>query len=317
MMPLRRGLLLACLFLLLPVAPAGGHGIIGRSQGTLFFTSPDPGQGARLQIFSRSRGTVDFLDTRSPGGIDWGPCIPITERRARCATRGVRRIRVEVYDGDDFVRSSAAVPLSVAGGSGADVIHGGYGNDELDGGSGPDTISGGLGADRADGAAGDDILRLREGVADTVRCEDGEDLAVLDDRDVAGLALFVDCENRTTATAPLDERPPLVFLRAPHRQQLGRNGPAVSVALDEPGTVGVHGRLFIDGRPGPLLEPATARPNAPRQRWTLRLRADRRTRARVRATLSRGASVTAGIWALGRDRSGNRERETTRVRLIP
>ena len=175
-MRLPRLLLLTCLLCLLTASSASGHGIIGRSQGTLFYSAPDPGKGARLLIFSRARGTVDFLDTRSSGGVDWGPCIPITQRRARCSTRGVRRIRVEVYDGDDFVRSSAAVPLSVSGGSGADVIHGGYGDDELDGGSGPDTISGGLGADRADGSEGDDVLRLRDGVADTVRCEDGDDL---------------------------------------------------------------------------------------------------------------------------------------------
>ena len=313
---LRRGTLLAAfLVLLLPAAPAAGHGIIGRSQGTLFYTSPDPGRGAHLLIFSRSRGTVDLLDTRSPGGVDWGPCVPISEQRARCTTRGLRRIRIEVYDGDDFIRSSAAIPLSVSAGSGVDVIHGGYGDDEIDGGSGSDTISGGLGADRADGAEGDDILRLREGVADTVRCEGGEDLAVLDDTDIAGLALFLDCESRSTAQASPDAGPPRVFLQAPRRQELEGSGLAVSVALNEPGTVTTRARLFIGGRPGPQFDPATARPDAPRQRWTLRLGASARARARVRAALSRGTPVAAGIWAVGRDGAGKVNRETTRVRL--
>jgi hypothetical protein len=310
-----RTFLLACLLLGLTAAPADAHGIIGRSQGTLFYSAPDPGKGARLSIFSRSRGTVDFLDTRSVGGIDWGPCIPLSERRARCSTRGVRRIRVEVYDGDDFVRSTAAVALSVSGGSGDDVIQGGYGDDELDGGSGADNISGGLGADRADGSEGDDLLRLREGEADTVRCEGGDDRAVVDDRDIAGLALFLDCESRSTAAAAPDTRPPRVFLRAASPQELGRPGLSVAVAQNEPGSITARARLFFDGRRGPLLQSATARPDAPRQRWTLRLRADTRTRARVRAALARGTPVGARIWAVGRDAAGNRGLETTRARL--
>ena len=315
---IRRTLAAAALLLVvLPLAPASGHGIIGRSQGTLFYSAPDPGRGARLFIFSRSRGTVDLLDTRSIGGVDWGPCIPITERHARCTTRGLRRIRVEVYDGDDFVRSTAAVPLSVSGGSGDDVIHGGYGDDELDGGSGADTISGGLGADRADGSEGNDILRLREGVADTVRCEGGEDQAVLDDQDIAGLALFLDCEGRSTAAAAPDTRHPRVFLRAPSPQGFDPRGVAVGVALSEPGTAILRGRLFFGGRPGPRLESATARPDAPRQRWTLRLGTDARTRARIRAALNRGTRVAASFWAVAQDAAGNQNMEVTKARLVP
>ena len=124
---------------------------------------------------------------------------------------------------------------------------------------------------------------------------------MLDEQDIPGLALFLDCEDRPTAAAAPDERPPRVFLQAPRRQELGRAGLAVSVALNEPGTIEVHGRLFFNGRPGPLLEPATARPNAPRQHWTVSLRAGARIRARVRAALSRGVPVSAGIWAAGSD----------------
>ena len=308
-------LLVATLLLLLP-AGADAHGIIGRSDGTLFYTSADPGTTARLLVFSRTRGTVDFLDTRSPGGIDWGPCVPITERRARCRTRGIRRIRVEVYDGDDFVRSSAAVPLSVTGGSGDDVIRGGYGDDDLDGGSGNDTVSGGPGEDLVDGSAGDDVLQLRDGSPDTVRCEDGQDRAALDTSDEAGLALFLDCEERSTADPPPDVRPPRVFVRVPLRQALDSLGLQVGVAMNEPGTVIARGRIFIDGRRGPLLDPATARPNAPHQRWSPHLGLNRAARLRVQAALNRRQKVVARVWAVGADSAGNRGRATTRTRVV-
>ena len=74
---------------------------------------------------------------------------------------------------------------------------------------------------------------------------------MLDEKDIPGLALFLDCEDRPTAAAAPDERPPRVFLQAPRRQELGRAGLPVSVALDEPGTIEVHGPPVLQRAPRP------------------------------------------------------------------
>ena len=91
------------------------------------------------------------------------------------------------------------------------------------------------------------------------------------------------------------------------RQQLGRAGPRRQRRAERAGhgqgpRPAVHRRApraaaRARHRPAQRAAPALD-PEAPRR--------SRRTRARVRAALSRGASVSAGIWAAGSDTSGNR-----------
>ena len=137
---------------LLAIAPAAsGHGILRQEGDVLRYTAPDPTVGATLTISSPEPGTLEFFDTTSPGGMDWGPCIPVNERKSRCPAKGVARIEVEVYDGDDTVTVRVPTPVDVRGGAGADRLTGGYGPDALAGGSGDDALSGGLGADAGRG----------------------------------------------------------------------------------------------------------------------------------------------------------------------
>jgi hypothetical protein len=180
--------LLACVLMagamtLLPAAAASGHGVIRREGSVLRYTANDPGVGATLTVSSPRAGTADFFDTTSPGGMDWGPCLPRTERLSTCSTRGISRIEIEVFDGDDLVTVRVGTPVRVLAGDGADRVTGGYGDDVLAGGSGSDTLTGGLGVDTFDAADGDDAVQARDGVADRLSCGLGNDTGAADRSD--------------------------------------------------------------------------------------------------------------------------------------
>jgi Ca2+-binding RTX toxin-like protein len=71
------------------------------------------------------------------------------------------RLTVNALAGDDVVEASGlaagAIGLTADGGTGADVLIGGDGNDVLNGGPGDDVLLGGLGTDVINGGDGDDI----------------------------------------------------------------------------------------------------------------------------------------------------------------
>ena len=73
---------------------------------------------------------------------------------------------------------------SVNAGPGNDRVTGGSGNDTINGGNGRDRIFGGAGRDTISGNGGDDTIDTRDGSADLVNCGSGEDVAIVDDRDV-------------------------------------------------------------------------------------------------------------------------------------
>jgi Ca2+-binding RTX toxin-like protein len=70
------------------------------------------------------------------------------------------------------------------GAAGNDLLVGGRGRDRLVGGPGADQLVGGPGRDTSDGGAGADVLRMRDGVRDVVRCGAGRDRATVDRGDV-------------------------------------------------------------------------------------------------------------------------------------
>jgi RTX calcium-binding nonapeptide repeat (4 copies) len=302
---------LAVVLALLPAAAADGHGIIRREGSVLRFTAPDPGVGAHVTISSPRAGTVDFHDTTSPGGMDWGPCFPRTERLSSCSTRGVKRIEVEVFDGDDVITVRAGAPVRVLGGEGNDRLTGGFGSDLLTGGSGADLLDGGQGRDTLDGAEGDDALNARDGAADQVGCGSGSDTLAADRGDTA----VAECEGVSRGEPPADRRGPRLRLAAGRRQRMGRSRSLkAAVSMNEPGRITLAGRLLIAGRPAGTLRPARARPDAPDQRWTLRLRLPRGLAGAVRRALSGRRSVVAALSARSRDSAGNRGR-TRRARV--
>ncbi len=131
-------------------ATASGHGIVTRDGDVLYYSAPDPGVGAEIEISSPEPGVVQIVDRTSPGGFSWGPCLPITRRQARCPTKGLSHIEIEVFDGDDSISVRTATPVQVRGGSGNDRVQGGYGDDTISGEGGNDDIDGGAGNRFAD-----------------------------------------------------------------------------------------------------------------------------------------------------------------------
>jgi Ca2+-binding RTX toxin-like protein len=82
---------------------------------------------------------------------------------------GVRRITVNGQGGDDRVDgSNLAVPLTINGGAGNDVLIGGSGGDTLGGGAGNDNLFGNAGIDVLRGDDGTDTINASDGVADAV-----------------------------------------------------------------------------------------------------------------------------------------------------
>ncbi len=80
----------------------------------------------------------------------------------------VRSIRVHAGKGDDVVRvdlsgGTRAIPVTLIGGPGNDLLVGSTGNDVLRGGPGDDTLEGGGGGDKLIGGTGNDLLRGGDG----------------------------------------------------------------------------------------------------------------------------------------------------------
>jgi Ca2+-binding RTX toxin-like protein len=78
-----------------------------------------------------------------------------------------------------------AGPDSIFGKRGPDYLLGDSGGDRVHGGAGADRLRGGIGSDRIYGEAGSDVIYARDGEADVVDCGDGQDLAYVDEHDLA------------------------------------------------------------------------------------------------------------------------------------
>jgi hypothetical protein len=82
----------------------------------------------------------------------------------------------------------------IFGGSGNDVLTGDDGLNDLDGGGGADRITGGGGFDHIEGGDGNDTIFAADGLADTIDCAAGADIAFTDDVDIPFL-----CEDRRSS----------------------------------------------------------------------------------------------------------------------
>ena len=101
-------------------------------------------------------------------------CINDTTRnRVVCARGAITRIRVLLGAGDDKADAGAiAIPVSMDGGPGADILRGGTGDDSLVGGAGTDGF---------DGGGGNDRLSARDDTADaSFQCGAGADTVIAD-----------------------------------------------------------------------------------------------------------------------------------------
>jgi Ca2+-binding RTX toxin-like protein len=153
----RLALVAAVAFLIAgPSAGRASAGTIGIDNGTLVFTSTDPGDDI---IFGEMAG-ADLLLTGEPFDI-LTPGCHLGGGGVICSLAGVTLVAIIEIAGDDVIEMSsvdATVNLFLSGGDGDDIIIGGSGNDILKGGSGDDVLIGGPGNNLLFGGPGDDIL---------------------------------------------------------------------------------------------------------------------------------------------------------------
>ena len=108
-----------------------------------------------------------------------------------CPAAGITTIEVRAGDGDDRVTNGGALPVTMFGEDGSDVLGGGPAGEALDGGPGDDTISGGGGDDLLTGGTGADGLDGGEGL-DTISYEADWPVAVDLPTGLAGNSAFGD-----------------------------------------------------------------------------------------------------------------------------
>lgn len=152
-------------------------------------------------------------DPREPGPVP-GTCDPGKARRSELRREDIdgspddddilgndgESDRIKGHEGDDRIKAGSGDDCvgggrgadrangqddddRVRGGRGRDRVRGGAGSDSVKGGRGGDVVIGGEGLDTLGGGAGKDRIKAADGVAETVRCGPGKDVAVVDTAD--------------------------------------------------------------------------------------------------------------------------------------
>lgn len=317
-------------------AAAEGHSIVRVNGAEVTSLSADATSLNTLTV--RLAGSdIELRDPTVDGGMDPGSCRPGDVDRAGfivqafCPRQGVRLVRLDAGDREDTVTAEIPIPVALLGGEGADRLRSGPADDTLSGDAGDDTLAsaggrdtlaGGLGVDVLDAGPGDDTLRVRDGLADTVRCGEGEDAVDADTLDeVAG-----DCErvSRTATPPPADQggasrdrTAPRVQAGGATIQRVGRRSATVRLVAtsSERGTLAASGFLDAAGLNLPL--------SSRRQRVAvagggaeIRIRLSGSQLRRVRRALARRRRVTVRLRVVATDAAGNSaETRVLRIRL--
>lgn len=137
---------------------------IARITGHKLLYVAAPGQANTVVVQKLQPGfiTVDDIVAITPGaGCAY---VSADHTLVRCSAPGVTRIVVKALDGNDHVTNNTALPATVTGNGGDDVLTGGTANDILSGGAGADTLKGRPGDDRLAGGPGFDTLHGGPGV---------------------------------------------------------------------------------------------------------------------------------------------------------
>ena len=126
----------------------------------------------KIHIWLTPDGRSYVIDSIVPLEVGGTVCQnpPETPNELVCGAVQVSGFEVNADAGDDQVRvaSSVAIPVTMRGGPGRDLLAGGSGPDKLYGGAGPDklighdgndVLAGGDGADQLVGGPGDDVLK--------------------------------------------------------------------------------------------------------------------------------------------------------------
>jgi Ca2+-binding RTX toxin-like protein len=162
--------------------------VTGTNGTTLEYTGTDEFNDVFITVVNTIGGQRFQISDRVPITPGNGCFYPdkANLKTVRCTFLNVRKIKVDVRDGNDAVINKTATSSTQTGGRGDDHLFGGSrsddlfgnaGDDVLDGGKGEDALIGGDGVDQLLGAEGDDGLRGDAG-DDVVDGYEGNDIVV-------------------------------------------------------------------------------------------------------------------------------------------
>jgi hypothetical protein len=324
---------------------AQAHSLLRAGGGTLSYRALDATSLNTLTV-QVTGGDLRFRDPTVDGGLDVGTCRPgdVDQQgyviEGYCPLAGANGLYVDVGDREDTVSVTAPLPVTLRGGTGADVlssgdladdVEGGDGNDALDGGGGRDRLYGGdgaddlrggagddavfgeAGADRLDGGDGDDYIDARDGSADTVACGAGADRVEADELDQVAL----DCEIVTrpgggpppgpppAGTPATDRTPPRLSVRAARVQRIARTRRLRLMATaSEPGAVAASGYLDVGGLRLPLRS-SRRKVSAAGGRVTITMPLDRRAMRHCLRAFRRHRKALVRLGVVATDVAGN------------
>jgi Ca2+-binding RTX toxin-like protein len=186
---MRTHLVVSALIALGAASPAGAATVGVEHGGTLRYSAAAGEmnelfvnlQEGRFTIQDGTVGTRDTLYVRAtpPCEHDTTPQPSWMLIDAYCPTAGVKRLAIDLRDGDDVLSLGGIGPLDypakVQAGAGNDRIRGGSRDDRLFGERGDDTLDGAGGADLLSGGGGDDVIDAQDAVVDRVVCGPGLD----------------------------------------------------------------------------------------------------------------------------------------------
>jgi len=339
------------------LAPAAhAHSLVRESGGEVAYLSSDA-VSLNTLVVKRNGANLDLRDPTVAQGLDPGSCAPgeVTSDanawliQALCPAGGAQRLRIDLGDREDTALVQVDLPTTVLGGTGtdkittaggadalagddgddelqagggADQVNAGDGDDTVGGGAGNDVIEAGLGVDAVDGGDGDDELRVRDGVADTVRCGPGRDRVDADTLDDVG----ADCEDVTRlptaapqggGTTGRDRTPPRVRVGGPTIQRAGNRYRAKLVATSsERGTLSASGFMEIGDLSLPI-QTSRQRVGVGGGGVELTFKLTGRERREAVRAWKRKRKVTIRLGVVGVDRAGNStEVKAPAIRLL-
>lgn len=154
---MKRVLLISFAILALHAAPAAGDG--WRAFNLLLAGGPEANV---FRIWLTPNGRSYVIDSNAPLEVGWSGCVNPEGKPEElvCSAPAIGSFEVNAAGGDDTVEvsPSVAVPVTLRGGGGRDVLIGGGGPDMLVGGGGNDRLVGRGGSDLLCGGPGNDVL---------------------------------------------------------------------------------------------------------------------------------------------------------------
>jgi hemolysin type calcium-binding protein len=164
-MSLRRtlpSLLLTLALVLLGAAPALAGALVSVEGGVLSYRG-DVDQSEPDNVTISQAGGVLRLDEAASRMTAGTGCVASANGyHVTCDPTGVTSTFVQTSDMGSDVRVRAALPATIRGGAGDDVLIGGPADDVIDGGAGDDVIGGGGGADVLRGGRGVDLVTYED-----------------------------------------------------------------------------------------------------------------------------------------------------------